>query len=143
QSGSTNGNWPTYGADLGNTRYSNLDQIDGSNFYKLQTAWIFNNSNLGATPEVNLESTPLVVDGVFYSTAGSHRNVVALDAATGELLWIYREEEGQRGSVAPRQLSGRGLAYWADGNDKRIIYVTPGYRMIALNAETGRRIPTF
>lgn len=143
QQGASNGNWPAYGADNGNTRYSPLAQINAANFSKLQLAWVFSTANLGPTPETNLEATPLVVDGVFYSTAGSRRSVIALDAATGELLWVYREDEGERGEVAPRRLSGRGLAYWAGGEDKRIIYFTPGYRMIALDARTGRRIPTF
>lgn len=143
QQGAPNGEWPTWGGDLGNTRYSPLDQINASNFYKLEVAWRFDTTNLGPTRETNLESTPLMVKGVLYSTAGSRRDVIALDAATGELLWVYREDEGQRGEVAPRRLSGRGLAYWTDGNEERIIYVTPGYRMIALDAKTGRRIPSF
>jgi quinoprotein glucose dehydrogenase len=143
QKGAPNGEWPTYGGDTGNTRYAPLDQINASNFYKLQVGWHFSTANLGPTVEVNLESTPLVVKGVFYSTAGSRRSVIALDAATGEQLWIYREDEGQRGTVAPRVLSGRGLAYWSDANEERIIYVTPGYRMIALNAKTGLRITNF
>ena len=57
----------------------------------------------------------LVIDGVLYSTAGDRRDVVALDAATGELLWTHREDEGRRAQVSPRRLSGRGLAYWASG----------------------------
>jgi quinoprotein glucose dehydrogenase len=143
QKGAQNGEWPTYGGDTGNTRYAPLDQINASNFYKLQVGWRFSTANLGPSVEVNLEATPLMVKGVFYSTAGSRRSVIALDAATGEQLWIYREDEGQRGTVAPRVLSGRGLAYWSEGNDERIVYVTPGYRMIALNAKTGLRITSF
>lgn len=143
QTGAKGGEWNTYGGDLGNTRYSGLDQINAANFYKLQVGWRFSTANLGPTVEVNIESTPLMVKGVFYSTAGSRRSVIALDAATGEQLWVYREDEGQRGTVAPRQLSGRGLAYWTDGAEERIIFVTPGYRMIALNAKTGLRITSF
>ena len=63
--------------------------------------------------------------------------MVALDGATGEMLWMHSENEGARGAAAPRQLSGRGLAYWSDGSDERILYVTPGYRLIALDAKTG------
>src|SRR5580698_1118749 len=137
------GNWSSYGRDSGNTRYSPLSQIDASNFSKMAVAWTFTTANLGAVPETNLESTPLVIDGVFYSTAGDRRDVVALNAATGEQLWIHREDEGKRAEVSPRRLSGRGLAYWADGNDKRIVYFTQGYRMIELNAKTGGRIPSF
>ena len=79
-----------------------------------------------------------MVGGVLYATAGSRRAVVALDAATGEMLWMHSEHEGTRGESAPRKLSGRGLAYWTDGrNDSRILYVTPGYQLVALDAKTG------
>ncbi len=143
QTGAKNGEWRTYGGDLGNTRYAPLDQINASNFDKLQIAWRFNTASLGPTPEFNLEATPLMARGVVYSVAGSRRDVVALDAATGELLWIHREDEGRRGQAAPRRLSGRGLAYWSDGREERILYVTPGYRLIALDAKTGNVIPSF
>lgn len=143
QSGATNGEWPTYGADLGNTHYSALDQITAANFGKLQIAWRFKTDNLGPRPETNLEATPLMIKGVLYSTGGTRRSVVALDAATGELLWVHREDEGARGANAPRTLSGRGLAYWTDGRQERIFYVTPGYRLIALNAKTGLPILGF
>ena len=143
QSGAKNGEWTTYGGDLGNTRYSPLDQINASNFSKLQVAWRFKTDNLGPRPEANLEATPLMAKGILYSVAGTRRAVIALDATTGELLWTHSENEGQRGAVAPRQLSGRGLAYWTDGNEERIIYVTPGYRMIELNAKTGAVVPSF
>ena len=82
-----------------------------------------------------------MANGVLYSTAGTRRSVVALDAATGELLWVHGENEGPRGTSAPRILSGRGLAYWTDGREERILYVTPGYRLIALNAKTGAPLP--
>ena len=145
QHGVTDGEWRTYGGDLGSTRYSSLAQIDASNFRTLEVAWRFKTDNLGPAREFNLQSTPLVVNGVLYSTAGSRRSVIALDAKTGELLWVHRIDEGERGRESPRLLSGRGLAYWADGTgrDERIVYVTPGYRMIALDAKTGQRIPGF
>src|SRR5262249_53688590 len=129
-----NGEWRTYGGDLGNTGYSPLDQIDATNFNKLELAWRFKADSLGPTKEYTLQSTPLMVDGVVYSTAGSRRDVVALDAASGELLWVHRLDEGERGKAAPRQLSGRGLAFWKSGNDARIIYVTPGYELVAPDA---------
>ncbi|HET7609022.1 MAG TPA: PQQ-binding-like beta-propeller repeat protein, partial [Gammaproteobacteria bacterium] len=143
QRGAPNGEWPTYGGDLGHTRYAPLDQIDASNFNRLEIAWRFKTDSLGPNREFNFQSTPLMVDGVVYSTAGTRRAVVALDAGTGELLWIHRLDEGRRGQVAPRQLSGRGLAYWENGDDKRIIYVTPGYQLIALDARTGNRVQSF
>ncbi len=143
QGGASGAEWPTYGADLANTRYSVLDQIDGSNFDDLEIAWRFKTDNFGPRPEFNFQSTPLMVEGVLYSTAGTRRSVVALDAETGELLWMYRRDEGARGDAAPRRLSGRGLAYWTDGTEERIVYVTPGYRLIALDARTGRPVSEF
>src|SRR5438128_8564910 len=143
QAGAANGEWPTYGGDLGHTRYSPLDQIDATNFRSLEVAWRFKTDSLGPRPEYQFESTPLMIRGVLYSTAGSRRAVVALDAGTGELLWMHSENEGARGAAAPRQLSGRGLAYWTDGRDRRILYVTPGYRLIALDARTGDVVRSF
>ena len=143
QSGAKNGEWTTYGGDLGSTRYSALDQINASNFNNLEVAWRFKTDSLGPRPEFQYESTPLMVHGVIYVTAGSRRAVVALDAGTGEMLWMHSENEGKRGMNAPRQLSGHGVAYWTDGREERILYVTPGYRLIALNAKTGVPVPTF
>jgi quinoprotein glucose dehydrogenase len=143
QSGAKKGEWPAYGGDTGNTRYSPLDQINADNFSKLVVAWRFKTDHLGPRPEYQYETTPLMVNGVLYATGGTRRAVVALDAETGEELWVHSEREGARGAAAPRQLSGRGLAYWTDGREERILYVTPGYQLVALNAKTGMRIPTF
>jgi quinoprotein glucose dehydrogenase len=135
--------WPNYANDLANSRYSALDQVNASNFDTLEVAWHFKTDALGVRPEYQFETTPLVINGVLYSTAGSRRDVVALDAATGELLWIHREDEGERARAAPRQLSGRGLSYWTDGHEERLLYVTIGYRLIALDIRTGQRIASF
>ena len=144
QTGTKNGEWRSYAGDTGSTRYSPLDQIDAANFSKLEVAWRFKTDQLGPRPEFQLESTPLMVDGIVYSTGGTRRAVVALDAATGELLWMHSEREGARGAAAPRQLSGRGLSYWTDGaSDRRILYVTPGYQLIALDAKTGVPVTAF
>src|SRR5215218_8762525 len=131
--------WPTYGGNLASTRYSPLDQITKENFNKLEVAWRFKTDGLGPRPEFQLQATPLMINGVVYSTAGTRRAVVALDAATGEMQWMHSENEGKRGEAAPRQLSGRGLAYWpgSGGQGARIVYVTPGYQMVALDAKTG------
>jgi len=135
--------WPSYAADLAGTRYRPLDQIKASNFNDVEIAWRIKTDNFGNRPEYKLEGTPLMVNGVLYATAGSRRAVIALDPATGELLWIHGEHEGARGAAAPRQLSGRGLAYWSDGKEERILYVTPGYQLICLDAKTGMRVPSF
>src|SRR5438093_8228735 len=138
-----NGEWPSYTGDVRGSKYSPLDQITAENFNKLEIAWRFKTDSLGTRPEYKLEGTPLMVHGVLYATAGTRRAVVALDGATGELLWVHGEHEGRRGAAAPRQLSGRGLAYWTDGTEERILYYTPGYRLVALDAKTGARIRTF
>jgi glucose dehydrogenase len=124
--------------------YSPLDQITGSNFNKLEVAWRFKTDNFGPFPEFKLEGTPLMVKGVLYSTAGTRRSVIALDAKTGELIWSHSLREGKRAAVAPRQLSGRGVEYWTDGRgDERVLYVTTGYRLVSLNAKTGALVSSF
>src|SRR5512145_3316216 len=138
-----NGEWPHYTGDLAGTRYSPLDQINADNFNKLEVAWRFKTDNLGTRPEYKLEGTPLMVNGMLYTTAGTRRSIIALKPETGELVWVHAEFEGQRAVNSPRQLSGRGLSYWTDGREERILYVTTGYRLIALNAKTGNRIPSF
>jgi quinoprotein glucose dehydrogenase len=144
QPSAKNGEWPHYTADLAGSRYSPLDQINGSNFSKLEVAWRFKTDNFGPFPEYKLEGTPLMVKGVLYTTAGTRRSVIALDARTGELLWSHSLREGKRAGLSPRQLSGRGVAYWTDGRgDERILYNTTGYRLVALNAKTGQPIASF
>ena len=140
-----NDTWPTYNGDYTGRRFSALTQINSSNVGGLQMQWIHRvvNSDIAGFGS-GIKSTPLMVNGVIYSTGGTRRAAFALDAATGEMIWMHSEREGARGAAAPRQLSGRGLAYWTDGaasnRDERILYVTPGYRLFALNAKTG--VPT-
>jgi quinoprotein glucose dehydrogenase len=144
QPSTKNGEWPTNGADVKFTRYSPLDQINASNFNNLQVAWRFKTDAFGPYPEYKLEGTPIMVKGVLYTTAGTRRSVIALDAKTGELIWSHSLREGHRAEVSARQLSGRGVSYWTDGRgDERVIYVTTGYRLVELNAKTGALIPTF
>ena len=144
QPSTKNGEWPHYTADLTGSRYSPLEQINGANFSKLEVAWRFKTDNFGPFPEFKLEGTPLMVKGVLYTTAGTRRSVIALDAKTGELIWSHSLREGKRAGLSPRQLSGRGVAYWTDGRgDERILYNTTGYRLVALNAKTGQPITSF
>src|SRR6185295_17905531 len=140
QPSTKNGDWPAYTADLRGSKYSPLDQINAANFNKLEVAWRFKTDHLGPRPEYKLEGTPLVVKGVLYTTGGTRRAVVALDAKTGELIWSHSvRSEGKRAALSPRQLSGRGVSYWTDGKgDERILYVTTGYRLVELNAKTGQ-----
>ena len=149
--GTENGEWPVYHGNLAQQHYSPLDQITADNFDDLEVAWTFKTDNLGTRPEYKLVGTPLMVGGRLYATGGTRRSVVALDAATGELLWVHGEKEGVRGAVSPRQLSGRGVAYWSDAAavsrsgpvDGRIFYVTPGFRLVALDASNGQRVSSF
>lgn len=141
--GTKNGEWPTYGGDLASRRYAPLDQVNAANFDKLEIAWRFKTENLGPTPEFQFQATPLMVKGTLYFTAGTRRAAVAVDAGTGEMKWMHSIDEGPRGQAAPRRLSGRGLSYWTDGQVERVLYVTPGYQLIALDARTGDRVPSF
>src|SRR5499427_8200839 len=144
QPSTKNGEWPYYTADMRGTKYSPLDQVNASNFNKLEVAWRFKTDNLGPRPEYKLEGTPLAINGVLYATGGTRRSVVALDGKTGEEIWQHSLREGKRAGISPRQLSGRGLSYWTDGRgDERILYVTTGYRLVELNAKTGQPIPGF
>ena len=133
--------WLHYGGDLASTRYSPLDQISAANFSKLEVAWRFNTNALGPTPDAYFNSTPLIVKGRIFTTAGMRRDVVALDAATGELLWFYRHDEGQR--LGTRGGPGFGCAYWTDGTQERVLFCTRGYTMISLDAKTGLPDPNF
>jgi quinoprotein glucose dehydrogenase len=143
QHGTTNGEWRYYGGDAGNTKYSPLDQINAKNVKELSIAWRWKAENFGPRPDYNWEVTPLMVGGVLYFTAGSRRDVVAVDATTGETLWMYRLDEGERGDRAVRT-QNRGLAYWTDGKeDNRVILITPGFQLVALNAKNGRAISSF
>ena len=144
QTGTISGEWRTYGGDLGSTRYVPHDQINAQNFGTLQVAWRFKTDVFGVRPDYNLQTTPLMINGVLYATVGARRDAVAIDAVTGELLWMYRIDEGKRAAAAPRQLSGRGVAYWTDGKgDERIFMVTIGYQLVSLEAKTGIPVRTF
>ena len=144
QQGASDGQWRVYGGDANATSYSPLDQIDASNFADLEIAWRWSGRNQGSNPEIKNSTTPLMVDGVLYATAGVRRNVVAIDAGTGETLWMWRMDEGERGEKAPRRNSGRGVTYWTDGaGDERVYVITPGYHLVALDVHTGRPVPNF
>jgi len=136
--------WASYSADIRGSRYRPLDQINVSNFNQLEIAWRFKTDSLGPFPEFKLEGTPLMVNGVIYTTGGTRRSVVALDAKTGEMIWAHSMREGKRAAASPRQLSGRGVSYWTDGRgDERVVYVTTGYRLVELDAKSGAVVRSF
>jgi quinoprotein glucose dehydrogenase len=150
--------WLNNRGDAGSTSYSPLAQINRDNVSKLRIAWRWKTDNFGPTPEFYFRVTPLMAHGVLYTTAGLRRTVVAIDAATGETLWMYRLDEGTRGMSAPRRSSGRGVAYWrssasasssalapsdAPREASRILVISPGFQLVALDARTGQPIPSF
>ncbi len=135
--------WRYYAGTAASNRYAPLEQINAKNFNDLELAWRFKPDMLGPRPEYVYETTPLLIKGKLYTTAGSRRAVVSLDAASGEMIWMHSLDEGERGRNAPRQYSGHGVSYWTDGNEARILYVTPGYQLVALDATTGIPVQDF
>jgi len=137
--------WRQHRGDLASTNYSPLEQINKSNVKDLQIAWRWKTDNFGPSPEFNFRATPIMANGMLYTTAGRSRAVAAIDAETGETMWTFRFDEKERLPYVPRQNSGRGVSYWtAPPNDKdRIIYITPGFNLIALDARSGQPVPDF
>jgi quinoprotein glucose dehydrogenase len=137
------GDWPDYNGNMAAQRYSPLDQINADNVDDLQIAFEFDTRHFGSQQEFTATFTPLEVDGVLYTTIGAQRDVVALDATTGQQLWQWRAQEGERFDNAPRKGSGRGLAIWRDGDEARILVITPGFYLVSLDAKTGLPDPEF
>jgi len=139
--GNLPGEWRYWGADAWSTRYSPLDQVNASNFDSLQVAWEWKASPFG--PDEYYRTTPLYANGRLFTVATTRRVAAAIDPSTGETLWMWRLNEGIRWQKAPRQFAGRGLAYWTDGENERVIVVTPGYHLASLDARTGIPDPNF
>ena len=137
------GDWPVYHGGEFSQRYSPLDQINAENVGSLEIAWRFSTPNFGPSTDFNNPSTPLEIDGVLYVNVGSTRNVAALDATTGQVLWLWRPQEGSRYDEAPRKGAGRGVAFYSNNGKTRVIDVTPGYQLVSLDAKTGLLDPTF
>src|SRR6516164_4344424 len=137
QQGAKGGEWRVYGGENGSTHYSALDQISRDNIKDLRVSWVWKSDSLLPNAQIGSETTPIMVNGVLYFTMDQRRYVIAADAGTGETLWIYRPNEGERFDKAPRKIH-RGVAYWTDGRgDERILFATPGFQLVALNAKTG------
>ena len=146
QQGAPDGEWPHYAGDVGATKYAPLDQIDRGNVGGLRIAWrrpAVDRTILDRVPNLsvtkNLTATPLMVDGVLYTSNGVGL-VEASDPGTGETLWIQEPmdpaPQGYRGAAT------RGVGYWTDGRDRRIL-VQRGQYLIALDARTGAPYPDF
>ncbi|HTL04194.1 MAG TPA: PQQ-binding-like beta-propeller repeat protein [Gemmatimonadales bacterium] len=139
--GNVPGEWRAWGADLWSSRYSPLDQINAQNFNTLQIAWRWNAGEFGS--DEYYRTTPLYANGRLLTVATTHRMAMAIDPASGKTLWKWGLDEGIRWQKAPRQFAGRGLAYWTDGSQERVIVVTPGYHLASLDAKTGVADPRF
>jgi quinoprotein glucose dehydrogenase len=139
--GNAVGEWRYWGADAWSTRYSPLDQINASNFDKLQVAWQWNAGTFGE--DEYYRTTPLYANGRMFTVATTRRIAVALDPESGKTLWSWKLDEGIRWQKAPRQFAGRGLAYWTNGKDQRVVVITPGYHLASIDAVTGKPDPAF
>jgi quinoprotein glucose dehydrogenase len=137
------GDWPYHHGNFKAQRYSPLDQINAENASELEVAWSFDTAKIGPSAEFNNPSTPIEIDGVLYITAGATRNVLALDATSGQILWLWRPQEGQRYDDAPRKGAGRGVSFYRDGDETRIVTITPGFQLVSLDAKTGIPDPDF
>ena len=147
QYGATNGEWRSYGGDLGSTKYSPLDQIDATNFADLKIAWRWNSVdgsvNLDSLREQRpqtsirgLQATPLMVNGVLYLSTAMYQ-AAAIDASTGETLWIH-DPEVYLGGAPTHGYGSRGVAYWTDGKEERIFWGTSEGYLLAVDAKTGQ-----
>src|ERR1700730_5696802 len=172
-----NGEWPTYGGDLGNTKYSPLEQINKDNFGRLKIAWrwksadgflskrvagggeLWTNSAFifeqlkkedpkrwrdGEPPYVsNFKATPLVGGGRLYLNTPTSVGA-AIDARTGETIWIYNPKSYEAGTTTmSARWNQRGVAYWRDGTEERIFWGTGDGYLVAVDAKTGHPVDRF
>ena len=141
--GTQKGEWGYWGGDEGSSRYSPLDQINAENFGDLEIAWRWKADNYGPSVDYIYRSTPIYVNGKLYTVAGQRRTVLCIDPATGETLWMWRMKENPRWEASVRKNYGKGVAHAVvDGRDF-VYVVTPGYYLVALDADTGLPIPYF
>jgi quinoprotein glucose dehydrogenase len=129
--------WPSWGGDPGNSRYSSLSQINTANAAKLNQAWVYDTRPTpGAKGSRTGQATPLVVNGVLYAVT-VHQSLVALDPETGREIWVYRHNHPGR--------PPRGIAYWPGDKDNsaRIIFGTFDGFLLAVDAKTGKLFPGF
>ena len=139
QQGAKDGQWRSYAAETGSTGYSPIDQINRDNVKNLQIAWSWKFDNFGAS---STEVTPIMVNGVVYFPLSPRRTIIAANAGTGETLWTWRPEPDPREDGAARKYA-RGVGYWTNGSEERIVTITPGFRLVELNAKTGLPVPSF
>ncbi len=151
QQGAPEGQWPTYGGDLGSTRYSPLEQIDRDTVERLQVVWRWESPDNAIVTEhrttlptlpAAFKATPVLVDGILYIKT-SMSQAAAIDAATGDTLWVFDPGTWEGERPANTGYNSRGVAYWSDGRDARIFLPTGNAYLWALDARTGRPVADF
>ncbi len=141
--GTSNGEWRYWGGDAASSRYSPADQINAENVEDLEIAWRWWGANYGPSVDYIYRSTPLKIGDKLFTVAGQRRAVLALDAATGETLWMWRMKDNPRWAASTRQNYGKGVAYAEVDGRGTIFVITPGSYLVGLDAETGQPVPYF
>ena len=140
--------WPTYGGLNSSAKYSPLDQIDRTNVHRLKVVWEWESPDrdlIAQHPALRpgeFQVTPVMIGDVLY-VATAMSQAAALDARTGKTIWVYNPDAWTNGRPSTKGFQHRGVAYWAEGDDKRIFLATCDARLIALDASTGKPIPSF
>lgn len=145
--GATRGDaqWRHYAADRASSKYSPADEIDASNVAALEVVWRWMTPDAGVetdAPFGNLKGTPLMANGVLYAVS-SLNLVSALDPTTGEELWTYDPKAYELHTPTHGGFTQRGIEYWADGEEERILLVTGTQQLVSIDAKTGRPDPEF
>ncbi|HEY6329678.1 MAG TPA: pyrroloquinoline quinone-dependent dehydrogenase [Blastocatellia bacterium] len=142
------GEWPSYGANSRNTKYSPLDQINPANVKSLKVAWAWDSPDLALIEQnsnlytLGYEATPLMIGGVLYVST-SLSEVAAIDARTGKTIWVYDPETYKSPHPTNLGFVHRGVAYWTDGKSERIFIGTADAYLVAIDAKTGHAVDDF
>ena len=147
QGGAPDGGWPHYAGDHGSTKYTPLDQIDKNNFKDLEILWRWESADKDLKDKTRFRAydfrgTPLYVDGVVYICT-NFCQIAALDAATGKTRWVHDPKSYEQGRITHAIFHHRGLEYWTDGNEERVLIATGGRQLVSVDAKTGKPDPSF
>jgi quinoprotein glucose dehydrogenase len=139
-----NNGWRVYGGNKQSTRYSLLNQIDTNNVKDLKVAWVHHTHDADTVAHSQIQCNPIIVDGIMYATTPQLK-LMALDAASGEQKWIFDPDQKDINSTTSIRFilnNNRGVTYWENGSDKRIIFCAGSY-IYAINALSGQLIKSF